>query len=727
MNDFFIELDVQGIKQHAKVARSCIFKDECVIKSRLGRLVLDLSDIGKINGCDIVLRRISGNGDLIIESIDSSSYHNVASKNRYIASIFPFPSTGKIEIQRPNASRGDVALIGVKCYLDKEEYEKKERENTLSNNWKKMMKRCGKYSGLRLAKGRLFASHGGFIENSELIERIQTNPKNMHSIKGNRMVFLGSCEIVDLLLSADAPIRDNSPLYANRRGPTPENILLEPPEQPKTTKTSAGRLFTRPKNKAEANQYQELLIYDSASLGQFSNSLILSNKLVKTVKSNAAEYVVLKRGGNFFIPMAALEQDMEYVVAITSKKMSGNGRIHIGFVSERKGVAKNSLQNICGNELGEQFVSVSTGRKTAPNQQFYLNLSMREDGSGESIISRIRVLRGMKAFHSGFENDYVSLPTDNIVSDTSILGNVDIGYPTSDSIFLLSKKYSRLITVSKSPGFSSEVRGSIFSSTISGMQWVNKIRRICPGINHVKAEDLIGENTVGIGSIKNIPKAKIIWLEEFDSDALTHQAIDTLQKAKTVHCLSLPNAQLLREYCHSEVKHTPRLIPFIPPKPIPYFKNKKYILSFNRNHNIARRVSESWTTDIPKIVMVGLRGRMPNHIMPVNEYLPYDELLFLLSNAQCILDLHGANKDYTSGFLDIAHYMGKIIVTNNWFGIDKKNCIFSVSNDQLGADLLPAPENLNKDIKKALAQARAEKNDMSKYNEKVVEVLRNLF
>ena len=117
---------------------------------------------------------------------------------------------------------------------------------------------------------------------------------------------------------------------------------------------------------------------------------------------------------------------------------------------------------------------------------------------------------------------------------------------------------------------------------------------------------------------------------------------------------------------------------------------------------------------------------MPPHIIPTNEYMPYEEVLFLIKNAKCILDLHDKDKDYTSSFLDLAYSMGKPIVTNNWFGLNKDNCIFCISNDALGEDILPDPLQLNKNISKAL-EMKDRSTDMSNYNEKLEKVIKSLF
>jgi len=132
----------------------------------------------------------------------------------------------------------------------------------------------------------------------------------------------------------------------------------------------------------------------------------------------------------------------------------------------------------------------------------------------------------------------------------------------------------------------------------------------------------------------------------------------------------------------------------------------------------------TWDDSLPKLVIVGARGKYPNFVIPVNEYYPYQKLLFLMNKARFIIDLPG-NCDYNSSFLHLASEIGKTVVSTNWCILDKENGIFVVRNQTTNDVLVPSSEVLRMAITKALSLDQRHK-DMSKYNDEFASDMRRL-
>ena len=76
-------------------------------------------------------------------------------------------------------------------------------------NWKELIVSCSRYKNLKFLNDKLFAEHGSFIEGCFEFIDLQTNPPQMYKVTGNRISFLGACEIVSFSLDSFKPSFSN--------------------------------------------------------------------------------------------------------------------------------------------------------------------------------------------------------------------------------------------------------------------------------------------------------------------------------------------------------------------------------------------------------------------------------------------------------------------------------------------------------------------------------------
>jgi hypothetical protein len=245
------------------------------------------------------------------------------------------------------------------------------------------------------------------------------------------------------------------------------------------------------------------------------------------------------------------------------------------------------------------------------------------------------------------------------------------------------------------------MKGSIATTTISGMTWLNKISPVLPKIRLIKDTSAVDDNTLMVGRMGSLLSAKRIWLDAFFDKEMTEGDKTVLKNAKEIYSPSLSNIQMLKsEFPNAKIERCARPIPYIKPKPLPLFANKEFVLCFHRGNESTYKVINAWQEHFPKIVLVGARGMFPETVIPVNEYMPYDNLLFLMSKCKFILDIP-TYSSYDSAFLNLAHHLGVLIVSSNWFALDKDNCIFLPPVESVGLYKVPTTEAIRDGIQKA--------------------------
>lgn len=373
--------EITNIKEITKSYKSCKFVDNgsCILEARFGKLTLIVPAINSITNVIIRTKKISGNGKITI----NGHVYNVQSKNVEELDISLHPDI--LDIQRPLEALGEVAILGLIIYFDEEVGVKK--------RWKNIIAKCGSYQSIRLVKDRLYAANGAFFQNGSNIEHIETVPPGMSYSENGMIKFSGSCEIIDIITKGEGTTQESFHEFNHMEMPGP-NIF---PPSPNVNDPFESRLIVRNNMPPSsfANIVQSLpsqpegfmnVLYNSDNVREFNSAKHVPDKtgLTKYLKSNGKDYLVIKRGGSFTIPISNIKPNSEYLVEIIAQRLNGNGKLHVGTFSNNIFVGEVCIiENITQNKS----IKIST----SDNSFQKLQLRITEDGVGEILISKITV------------------------------------------------------------------------------------------------------------------------------------------------------------------------------------------------------------------------------------------------------------------------------------------------------------------------------------------------
>ena len=179
-----------------KKNKACKIQSNIVLEAKLGMVEFDFSSLEKLSFL-VGLSKISGNGKVLLGNKEVQ----VFSRNEQTFYVDPLDN---LLISRPKDSVGEVSIN----YILVEEMV----------NWKRILEKCGPYKSIRVIGNRLHASEGGNILFG--VKSIRTEPDNMYFFEGEKVVFLGSCEIKSIETD-NAILAKKDPPFIHRDGPTP--------------------------------------------------------------------------------------------------------------------------------------------------------------------------------------------------------------------------------------------------------------------------------------------------------------------------------------------------------------------------------------------------------------------------------------------------------------------------------------------------------------------------
>lgn len=721
------EISSHWLKDYVSSSKSCkINRSGCKLEPKLGRVLFDLSEFSNVIDCDIHLRKVSGAGNITVKYGESKTDLVITSK---ISQIFNIKLEGShnVEVCRPSDSVGEVLVIGLSLRMT----ESKEdiAVSSSSPNWKDLIRRCGKYSCLKLANGRLFASNGAYIDDNLRITHIETNPPGMHARDNSRVKFLGSCEIVNLVVDSETPKAKSKKLYQHREAPTPV-VASRPAGKRDATKEIIGlnspHIVKYQSDLSDYDTFKQSVMFDSASLKAFQKFKHGANRSIKVINSNGKEYLLLRRNSKCSISISELAGNTDYICVLTAKTLNGNGKMFVG-MSIHDGAQDMLYPITISKSNSNTYVTLKTG--PSKYGQFHkLNLMMAENCTGEVLIEKILVVQniGINRVKSMVEGVHVSSSSDKYA--TLSFGHVlDSDYDISDPVYKKSKIYSRhcRLNIDTSKELIN-IKHDVAINTVSGMSWFSKINGILPGVKLINPGNKVPDKTLLVSKMESLEKADYVWLDVFGDNEVNNKDIEKLKGAKKIFSPSLPNVQYLETACpNASVSLCCRPLPYMAPKSIPLFSKTDFVLAFHRSHRSTGRLLDSWSSELPRLVIVGARGKFPEFVLPVNEYLSYDKLLYLIDRAQAVIDMP-ANCDYLSSMLNITIAIGTPIVSTNWYTLDKKGCIFLPHNEKKDGVRLPTIKALKEAINYSIKKEK-KKTDMSGYNKEFKKKMKELF
>lgn len=682
-------------KDLLKQQKSCRFIGESlVLEAKFGKAWFNTSVPNK--GLVVYLRRISGTGKITINGNDFI----VGSKTSCAYEIEGYKE--EVEILRPVDGLGEIAVLGIKLHTE-------ELEETVSK-WKATLRKCGEYRSLRLEGDKLYAATGGFIA-AKFVEDIATVPEGAYVIEDDKIRFAIPCEIVKIVPSDTTQNHSSSNIniFPVRQAPTP---LLTP--EPLETVTHRPQNSFPVLRKDRPNPMSNPILYDSVIVNEFNPSKFPAGRQVGAIRSNNINYLILKKDGSYSISTSFIRPHVEYIVVLNAKKLNGNGKVQISLSG-----GGTSSANISGDMI-ENYISINSG--VSVGQDCMLTISMPSNGVGEILVSRLLVIEGIQLpiFRAhGISAANVSYGIARSLSGLSVYYGAGVEDDSLDKEASTAKNYSRRVTYFDSSEKNDKVKGGILAPTYSGIDWMNKISPFFPYVNTYKSRDHVspGIKLASLNSAEFSEQADKMWIDPFDK--LPDATLQKLQSAKMIFSPSLPNVQLLSEKCPATiVAHTLKPLPYVEPKVVPLFEDKKYVVALNRNGESTKFLIDNWNKDLPPLAIVGLRGgKFPDYVLPVNEYLGYDKLLFILLNASCFIDLPVYN-DYISAFLHLMLAVGIPITSSNWFVMDKPGCEFMLTEKKEKVRL-PTVAGLHNSVTKSIEKSSL-KRDLSNYNENLM-------
>lgn len=374
--------EITDIKTIVASSKSCKFIESgCILEAKFGKLILTVPDLTS-TVVFLKAKKISGNGKIII---NGRSYIVQSKSLDELEIVSPPPKL--LDIKRPMDALGEVAILSLVMYFDNE-------ETALKKKWKNIIAKCGNYRSIRMVGDRLYTANGAFFENGSAIKQIETIPADISYLDNGILKFSGPCEIIDIVLTSEANEKTSFNEFVHMTSPGP-NVLTPSPEGldpfESRIKIKNNVYFTTTATPKQSYQEQQEdfvnILYNSDMVREFDSAKYTPNKssLVKCLKSNGKDYLVIRRGGVFTIPISNFRPNSEYLIQIVIQKLNGNGKIHVGMLSNNNFIGEN-----CLIDGGVQNKSIKiTTNSDSPHK---LQIKMMEDSIGEVLISKIIIL-----------------------------------------------------------------------------------------------------------------------------------------------------------------------------------------------------------------------------------------------------------------------------------------------------------------------------------------------
>jgi len=702
-----IDITASELKDYAESFKACVFQDDGIkLESKFSRILFDFSGLGATK-CDLIFKRLSGDGKVLIRAT-KDEHMIVGSK---VSQSITINIKDNLEINRDNCM-GEITLCNIVAYC---------ADNNMASNWRDILKHCGSYKCLRSFKGKLFASGGGYIEDKYAIQEIRTEPGGMFKREGGKIVFVGSCEITKLKVDKRGEKLVVEAPYSHREKPAPHIVPIVQEQDDAIHTVSAVDNQMQSNQDIVQAELNKNIIFSSTSLNAFSKFGPLQNKNVKLIRSNGKEYLLLRRGGSCALSISDLKNETEYIAVIKGKKLNGNGRV-IFSLSFKENDFTNLSDSVFTSNLSNKYVSLKSS--TCKYGQFHkLNMAMGDASSGEVLIEEILIVEniGINRTKGLMENSISTLRLSNAPESLPYNLSISADDDDFDPIYKISKAYARYTPIKKVSKIDN-IERTVSTTVSSGLSWLNKISPYFPNVRLVKN---VNDNTLMLGRAGSLSSAKRLWIDTFVDSELSDKDVEVLQKADIIYSPSYKNIETLKSKVNIDIEHCERMIPYIEPKKVDFFENKNFALIFHRGNTPTDKILSLWNDEYPTAVVVGIRGSMTGNVIPINEYLPYNELLYLIDKCKFVVDLP-VYSEYGSAMLHIIRYMGVPIVSSNNCIENKNNCIFLPPIKKVGLYNMPKDQVIKDGITQALDMQR-QADQVHEYKVKFIKNIKRLF
>jgi hypothetical protein len=667
------EIPGSEIKNYIKSVKSCRGGNTYELEAKFGVLALQFSDLD-VDEAIISFRRKSGNGLVIAVSGPHLKDVQISSKVNQQVGI-SLDSSKVLNIKRPFRSRGSVEVKSIALWNN---------HFMMEVDWSSVLKKCHEHTCLRLVDGKLMASEGAMIA-ADAISNVVTQPANMFTLSEGTVVFLGSCEIRDITVDGvgtDIPKENYMRHHLEKEPP----VLIPEPSKD----SGAVQPTERPVRKIpeETRGHSSRLLYDSQNMG-FNSSF--GNSGVR-VSDN---HIVLGGRGEYKIPARFVNINSNYVLVVEAANLRGNGKMSVEIAPGTVVSDSNTILVTQQKKAYNKTVRSSSDNSCLHNVVIGRHLS----ATGDISVSRVMVLADFDRSYQIPENlRFNQLPSGAPMPYQALFHDsmLHVSRVVDDDVLINSRRYARHRSLHNPPRIVSH-RATIRVHTASGMSWLSKAQPLVPGL---EPTDKPGADLC-IGTAGALSEAARIYLEEFKPDELSEADIKKLSKAKKVMSPSSGNVEWLTGILPEgiEISHVPRLWPYVEPKKLVPVSD--YMVTFNRDPKVTSYLIDSLNGLVPNLVVLGARGKYPSWVVPVNEYLGYHNLMHVLCNARCVVDVPPVY-DYTSAALHLVQAAGIPVVSSNWMCMEAKGSHFVIADQDHDGKRVPSKEALSTAVKEAV-------------------------
>jgi hypothetical protein len=430
------------------------------------------------------------------------------------------------------------------------------------------------------------------------------------------------------------------------------------------------------------------------------------SNLIKTIKATELKNNISISKDIFFDESSCILQPKSGCITFTFdqdansciikfKRNSGNGIVFLSSGEHSKGfqVYSTSSQSIAYN-LTDGKLQVNRTTRSRGDLSI-LEISLYSDSSDSlprKPINQVSVLQSSKKRHQTVvPNVQKPILQENITNQYIQPLYIDL-YNDQDSIKIESLKFASLIPETYKISNPLSVESTIKINTYKGMSW---FCRVAPFIPNIKLSD---NANVSISHIGDLIPANRMYIEEFSED-ISSEEFKILNDAQLVVVSSNQNAILLKNNISpNKIFVSPKILPCINPVSIKHF-GQDYILLENIKPDITDYLIESVKSLNQKIVLLNARGKYPEFVFPVNEYINYSNYIGIFKNAKCYINLPLKVEDNQSSEVELSSSLGTPIITSSWAYMDNPDILFLNMHNKLGDYLVPEPNDLQELIK----------------------------
>lgn len=366
--------DPQDTRHHILSSNNCIINQDGVIIKANGFLKVDVEPFLS-SKCYLSCQRLGGNGHVLVRNGEQNISTIVSSK---VGQTIEFTIENKIlEISRPQNAVGALNIVQITLSKDGEMSPK---------NWKAILSKCGSYKLITLVNNKLLASEGGRIA-SEHITQLTTLPHNAFVKKGEYYKFVIPCEITEIVLDINT-LKPQEPLFAHLS--SPPAISTQPDIIGEESPTNQVINNNPPKVLQAQSQTQNPFVYNSSHSG----GIVLAQLFKVAEVTKHGDAIMLGRNSSFCLPLSNLEPNQDYIIALTAKKLNGNGKVAVS-IETNTGSPRTSTITIFLLNHKKNCVTLNTGPLPAEGETYCVRVFRPEHANGEVLLTNLSVIRGL--------------------------------------------------------------------------------------------------------------------------------------------------------------------------------------------------------------------------------------------------------------------------------------------------------------------------------------------